>query len=160
MTPEEKFFPKVSKPDDPDGCWVWVGHRTHLGYGRLWLGPLHNDAVVFVHRWAYEHFVGPIPEGLSVLHRCDNPSCVNPAHLYAGTHADNMRDRLERGHYSNGEEHHASRLTTEQVLAIRRRYSGTRGELTAFAHEYGVGVAAIWSVVHRKTWLHLAADTP
>lgn len=83
------FWNRVAIPDEP-GCWIWTGPRDRFGYGRCGRSGL-------AHRYAWECTVGPIPEGLKILHHCDNPPCVNPFHLYAGTPADNTRDGITRG---------------------------------------------------------------
>jgi hypothetical protein len=86
----ERFWSKVSKSD---GCWLWIAYRDEKGYGAFGF----KGKVQRAHRVAYELALGPIAPGMHVLHSCDNPSCVNPSHLRLGTHADNMRDRIERG---------------------------------------------------------------
>lgn len=79
-----------------DGCWTWVGAKDRDGYGQFRYTPQFQGKA---HRFAYATLVRPIPRGLSVLHHCDNPSCVRPSHLYAGTNSDNMRDRARRGRF-------------------------------------------------------------
>lgn len=79
------------------GCWEWQGTKVQGGYGRFGV----NGNMRLAHRVAYEAFVGPMPEGAETLHSCDNPPCVNPEHLRAGTHQDNMRDRSARGRNPN-----------------------------------------------------------
>lgn len=73
----------------PEECWVWTGPTTDKGYGKF------KNTTAY--RYSYELLVGPVPDRLHVLHRCDNPPCVNPAHLFVGTHQDNMRDKIAKG---------------------------------------------------------------
>lgn len=90
-TPEERFWARVSVGN---GCWLWDANVTKKGYPNLWLeGRQH----VYAHRFSYALHVGPIPDGMSVLHKCDTPSCVNPAHLFLGTQLENVRDCRDKG---------------------------------------------------------------
>jgi hypothetical protein len=82
---ESRFFAQVEYSDE---CWEWIGHK-HNNYGRF--GNTRS------HRWSYEYFIGPIPKGKIICHHCDNPPCVNPFHLYAGTYKDKSQDMIERG---------------------------------------------------------------
>lgn len=94
----ETFHDFVDK-SDPGGCWIWTSRRDRKGYGRIGKSQGSRDStrMVFAHRWSYEIHKGEIPDGLFVLHSCDNPPCVNPDHLRVGTHQDNMRDMMDRG---------------------------------------------------------------
>jgi hypothetical protein len=91
---DERFWSKVVKSN---GCWLWKGATSRRGYGSATI----NGSSVATHRISYEAHVGPIPDGLYVLHSCDTPACVNPAHLRVGTSLDNARDRAERGRHAN-----------------------------------------------------------
>jgi hypothetical protein len=89
----ERFWSKVNKSD---GCWTWTGSKTTAGYGLIWNGK-DTSAPVYVHRLSWELHFGEIPDGLSVCHRCDNPTCVRPDHLFLGTDKDNSDDKITKG---------------------------------------------------------------
>jgi hypothetical protein len=84
--------------DPITGCWLWTKARGKKGYGQIWI----VDKFIRVSRASYEIFVGPIPEGLIVMHKCDNPPCFNPDHLKAGTQKENIRDAVEKGRWTQG----------------------------------------------------------
>lgn len=90
---EMKFWDRVSRTVDAEECWLWFAGRTASGYGIL----AHHGRSLYAHRLAYEIHNGPIPRHLHVLHRCDNPPCVNPAHLFLGDHRANMNDMVRKG---------------------------------------------------------------
>lgn len=110
----ERFTDKVS--DSAFGCWEWMSSKTPLGYGQFSIGNFPR----YAHRLAYELWRGVIPAGMSVLHTCDNPSCVNPDHLWLGTQADNMRDRRAKGWHLK--DRAAKRLSPGESTA--RQYPG------------------------------------
>lgn len=159
---ESKFWSKVSAPN-ANGCREWQGFRMKHGYGRVKTG---NGRGTLAHRlaWALTH--GPIPaaEGhhgtLVVCHRCDNPPCCNPAHLFLGTQQDNIRDRDEkgrcgaRGRVMRGEASGAAKLTDAAVLEIRaaRASGATTVEL---GRQYGVSSSVISRAARGLTWSHL-----
>jgi len=80
------------------GCWIFAGARLPKGYGKIGVGS-RGEGWMLAHRASYECFVGPVPEGMCVLHRCDNPSCVNPDHLFLGTKSDNTQDCIKKGRH-------------------------------------------------------------
>lgn len=90
----DRFWVRVAKADG-DGCWLWTGNKMSFGYGRLMV----NRKMIGAHRYSYELAHGPIADGVVIRHSCDNPPCVNPAHLIAGTQSDNVHDMLERGRH-------------------------------------------------------------
>jgi len=139
------------------GCWLWEGaifKRT--GYGQMRM----NKKIFLAHRIAWELHRGPIPQGegyhgICVCHRCDNPFCVNPDHLFLGTHTDNMQDKANKGRTRPGDKGskcHLSSLTEEQVLSIRKETGRT---YTDIAKDYGVTRTAISSIIRRKQWKHI-----
>ena len=96
IPPEKRFWMQVHKSS---GCWVWVGNRIPQGYGTIGVG----GKPVRAHRYSWELHNGPIPDGLFVLHRCDNPPCVRPDHLFLGTALDNSRDCVDKGRHRGRE---------------------------------------------------------
>lgn len=139
--------------DNTSGCWLWTGDCSNRwGYGRL--GP--NRCERLAHRLSFAAHVGPIPSGMKVLHRCDVPRCVNPAHLWLGTDRDNMRDMASKGRAgtSLGEANPCSKLTAAQVEAIRAAYA-SGDTLKQVASRFCVHFTNVHSIVRRKTWAHL-----
>lgn len=143
-----------------DGCWEWQGVTKGFGYGYLTVGSRTDGTrlTVSAHRYSYEAFIGSIPEGLYVLHKCDNPKCVNPDHLFLGTHQDNINDREAKGRnnlsgvHKKGEEHPNSKLTWEDVQFIRNEPK-VNGYISALADRFGVSHRTISDVVNMNTWL-------
>lgn len=133
-TLEERLTGRLRADGD---CLVWSGACRNKGYGVIRAGGK-GSSIVAVHRLAYELWVGPIPDGLFVLHRCDNPPCCNPAHLFLGTHADNMRDMVAkgRGRAPAGAANPRCRLSPEIVAAVRSAY-GT-ATWTAIGRRFGI----------------------
>lgn len=131
------------------GCWLWEGPYFSDGYGQLTI----ERKPVRAHRFMWRRIYGEIPEGLQVLHKCDVRCCVNPAHLFIGTHLDNMRDKVRKGRCRDqrGIKHNDVKLNEAQVLAIR---SDLRSN-TAVALELGVSHQLISKIRKRKLWKHI-----
>ena len=137
-------------------CWLWLGSKLPTGYGLFY--PAWR-AQIYAHRFAWElEHDQSVPSGLHVMHSCDNPSCVNPAHLSIGTHKENMRDCVAKGRHVSrsprGEEHYHHTLTEQDVRDIRTQHaSGIPPRV--LAPKYGVSRNHIDLVVRRKAWKHV-----
>lgn len=157
----DRLWEKVDKSGD---CWVWTASsRNNQGYGLINTGG-HDGPVRLAHRVAYELTSGPIPEGMEVCHRCDNPLCCRPDHLLLGTHAENMRDMGDKGRAATatldlhrprfrGVAHGQAKLSGEQVREIRTRYAAGGVRQTDLAREYGVTQMAISRVVRGASYV-------
>ena len=150
---EKTFWNKV-EVRGPDECWQWQAASTTRGY-RIYTRGKPGKRRVYAHRYVYELLVGPIPDGMFCMHKCDNPSCVNPNHLTVGTCSDNLRDMVIKGRSSRGERRWCAKLTAETVRQIRKRYAIGNVSFIALAAEYGVSTSAVQLAVGRKTWKHV-----
>ncbi len=149
MSLAQRFWPKIS-PEPNTGCWLWAGAADEHGYGKIGQ-QYHHEPDVKAHRAAWMLTKGPIPDGLQVCHKCDVPSCVNPDHLFLGTFADNMDDKVAKGRQQKGERHWNSKLTVAQVRSIReRRAAGDK--LVQIASEFGVDFSTVGKIAKRTKW--------
>lgn len=132
------------------GCWVWIGNRVN-GYGRISV----EGKIIPAHRFSYSTFRGPIPEGLEVCHKCDRPFCVNPKHLFVGTHKQNILDAAAKGRMNRpiGETANRARLKEVDVLEIRRLWPSVG--VVELSRRYGVGQMTIRDVINRRSWTHI-----
>lgn len=143
MPTETRFWEKVDRRTDDD-CWLWTAGVDQRGYGKFWDGTYRDTGrprMVRAHQWAYRHFVGPT-DGLSVMHRCGTPGCVNFLHcLVLGTKADNNRDR--------------ARVTEEQVIEMRRLYAAGGVVERELAAQFGISRQNVNAILARRTWQHV-----
>lgn len=146
----ERFWPKVRKTDS---CWLWTAYADRDGYGRITRCP--GEMTGYAHRLSWELVNGPIPEGMFVLHNCDTPSCVNPAHLRLGTHQDNMADRASRGRIACGEKQGGARLRADQVASIRRLVEVDGWTQVRVAELFGISKSLVSHLVTRRAWKHV-----
>lgn len=150
-----RFWSKVDRSNGPDACWEWTAYRDPFGYGSIHIASKTPRA----HRVAWTLTNEAIPENMNVLHRCDNPSCCNPAHLFLGTDADNNRDRSakHRSSYApanTGSQNARAKLTEAQVLLIRQRHAnGVTG--AQLGREFGITGGNVSEIVRRKIWRHV-----
>lgn len=148
----DRFWERVAV-EDADMCWEWTGGRTSskwVNYGKF---TDEDGKTVMAHRYSWLIHYGPIPDGMFVLHHCDNPICVNPAHLFLGTHEDNMRDMVAKERQSRpaGSSHYRTALTESDVLAIR---SDTRPR-AEIAKQYGLTTKNVGKIQRHDSWKHV-----
>lgn len=156
------------KPAGEDECWLWTGPKNRKGYGVVQVrlgggrgigkGKRKNFAA---HRVSYEMRNGAISDGVIVCHRCDNPACCNPNHLFAGTPRDNTNDMISKGRHSHGERHTSSVLSSDAVAEIRSAYLNRDGYFwgpEALAIRFGVTVSTVRAVAQGKSWRFHPSD--
>lgn len=132
-------------------CHVWLGALNSGGYGKIASGE--PGKTIDVHRAAWELEHGPLPPGVWVLHRCDNPPCVRLSHLFTGDHGDNMTDMKFKGRGGSGRRNSQSKLTQADALAILRNPDGLSGAATAL--RFGVSRSVVCNIRKGKAWPHL-----
>lgn len=162
IPPEQRFWPKVNKGGpvvrpELGPCWIWTGALYDTGYGSF---AITHRRSVGAHRFSFELANGPLATGLHVCHCCDNRACVNPGHLFAGTHAENMQDAARKGRCAlqetgrirrlRGPTHPQARLTTEQVQEVRRLYATGRFWMKDLAKQFGVSGTTIGFIVRNE----------
>jgi len=145
-----RFAEKVTVRDGR--CWEWVGSVGSDGYGQIGISGLNRRA----HRMSYIIHNGAIPEGMFVCHTCDNRRCVNPDHLYAGTHGDNMKDRAARGRTRApvGVRNGHAKLTPGKVRSLRKMVASGVPQHQIAAH-FGVHQSSVSKVIHGVVWSHV-----
>ena len=166
----DRFWSHVDKRDAGE-CWLWRGGRDYGGYGAF-KARASGYYQCRAHRFSWILANGAVPDGLWVLHRCDNPPCCNPSHLFLGTHDDNMADMVRKGRPARGdrngscvhpesrqrgEGHPLSKLNAEQVREIRALRAGG-ATLAYVAARFGVTARNVSAIYRRHTWRHVDAD--
>lgn len=151
-TMSEAILTKI-RIDSETGCWNWTASKNNGGYGRIRF----RNKEKLAHRASYEVHRGQIPEGLNVCHRCDNPACINPDHLFVGTQAENAADMVAKGRAPipnlRGSAHANAKLTEADIVAIRAAKGVTLREL---GEQYGVNGSTISWIRTGKGWAHVS----
>lgn len=150
---QNRFADKISFDIDT-GCWNWTAStRTKFGYGQI----KYKGKMRAAHRVSWEMFYGEIPDGIFVCHKCDNPKCVNPTHLFLGTNQDNMNDMKSKGRSRGGspfgEANHQSKLTEKKVKEIRDLYKTGQYTQKKLADDFGVERTCIGKIVRNERWI-------
>ncbi len=154
---EQKYIDRFHKSYSPEaltGCWIWLLAVDQVGYGQFSVKDNGKFKTILAHRFS------ALIHGLDmskpvVRHICNNPSCVNPAHLTTGTHQDNTNDMLQASREARGSRQGSVKLTEQQVLEIRSKYIPRTYSYKRLAKEYGVDWTTIQLIVKRITWKHL-----
>jgi DNA-binding XRE family transcriptional regulator len=147
---EPRFWGKVIKKD---GCWQWSGSKSSDGYGSFSIAHKMYGA----HRISWEIHYGQIPQGKHVLHKCDTPECVNPEHLFLGTHKENMRDMFSKGRrkHARGIRNGLAKLNDIKVKEIRRLHKTGKYTQNKIAAKFKVSRQVIGAILKKKTWTHV-----
>lgn len=159
MTLQERLDSHLDKSAGPDGCWVWTASKTR-GYGQI--GITENGRVrhALAHRVAYELAHGVTLGEECILHRCDNPPCCNPAHLFLGDRKANSDDKIAKGRHRSrslpGEDHGMSKVTDTIVREMRALYAEGTISQPQLAKRFGIRQSTVWAILHRRTWKHVA----
>lgn len=147
VIPEKRFY-RFLKYNN--GCWNWMGSKSQTGYGGF---ALTRRNKIGAHRFSWKYFRGPIPAGMCVLHKCDNPSCVNPAHLFLGNSSDNMKDMFAKHRRTTaGSKNPRAKLTDAEAQEIRQIYFDGSAPQKGLADKFGVSQQAISRIVCQTSY--------
>ena len=152
--PKQRLLEGSDRGTGPDSCWVWKGAKFgNTGYGQI----QYQGKPTRTHRLSYQVFVGDIPDGLLVLHRCDVRVCINPSHLFLGTHKQNMDDMRSKGreNFAKGERIGAAKMTEEKVREARRLWKSGKYTKSSLCRRYGLTRVPMDCLLTGKTWKHV-----
>lgn len=144
-----RFFEKVNFENE-NGCWEWIGAKDGGGYGM----GVTDGKKYKAHRYSWEYYYGEIPNGMWVLHKCDNPSCVRPSHLFLGTNQDNMNDKTKKERQSRlfGDRNGRSIMTKEKVIEMRTMYSSGKYSYRKLSTIFGISMTQTGRILKRESW--------
>ena len=156
-----RFWGKVDKSGD---CWNWIGGSSPAGYGRFTILMSGTKKFLLSHRISYFIHTGSLPNGMLVCHSCDNPSCVNPDHLFLGTYRDNVMDAVNKGRikipfgintiFPKGEKHPEAKITKDQAIEIKERLSNGERQID-IAEDYPISRWMISKIARGRCWTHV-----
>ncbi len=147
----KRFWDKIDKTSNLQGCWEWTASLRGGGYGGFGV----EGRIYRAHRVSYFLHTKVNPKDLHVLHTCDNPKCVNPRHLFLGTHRDNMKDMSTKTRAVRGRDHYNVKLQETEVLDIRKKYKEEGKTYQELAKEYGVAHSQVGFIVTKTSWKHI-----
>jgi len=155
--PDIVRFNQRYEVNEETGCWEWTGGGAGDGYGRICI----DGESIGAHRFSYSYHNGEIPDGAFICHKCHNPPCVNPDHLYAGDAKSNAQDAIDNGDYPDmhGENAGMAKLNDDAVLEIRERYAEGGVSIKELGDEYGVAFTTISHVINGTQWKHVGGPT-
>ena len=149
---KERFWKFVRKGKN---CWEWKGATYVKGYGEIGV----TNQLIGAHRVSWQIHYGPIPKGLCVLHRCDNPPCTNPKHLFLGTKGDNNRDKVKKWRHRYGVHHHLTTLTESQIAQIKKYGQARLVPFMHLAKIFRTSEMTIHNIVKNRTWRYINAES-
>ena len=147
---KERFEDKCELVTE-SGCWLWLAYVDRNGYGQIQV----DKKTRYAHQVSYELYVGPITEWMHVLHKCDNPCCVNPYHLFLGTHSDNIADIMKKGRSPKGVKNGHAKLVESQIIKIRQQYETGNYSQRDLARKYNTAQHNISRIASGKRWAHV-----
>lgn len=152
----ERFLNLIVYPDNLDSCWSWKGSKDKRGYCYFW----YKNKMGKAHRFSYEFYKGTIPEGMQVLHKCDNPSCVNPSHLWLGTNNDNVQDKVKknRQYHPAGIKNPKCKLTEKEVKEIIYLRKFCNIPYKILMKKFKIGSTAVRDICSNRSWKSLEKD--
>lgn len=150
---KDRFLSKIKKTK---GCWLWTACKNKAGYGTVYIGEKNKQSYL-AHRYSYKLKYGSIGKNISVCHKCDNPSCVRPSHLFLGTHQDNSDDCKKKNRMRRASLENSGRavLTNKQAIEIHKKWRPYYYTVPMLSKEYGVSVGALRKMLKRATWKSL-----
>lgn len=152
---EQRFWNFVDQSGGPESCWIYQGHISKDGYGSFTPSTIPERA----HRFAFQLYYGPLKKGEQVLHNCptgDNKLCVNPWHLWKGSHVDNMEDGKRKKQFHMGAGHHGAKLTESDVMLILWILRDSSFTLKDIAAKFNITTNTVWRIKQKKGWRHVS----